>query len=243
MERMTARRKSPKIRRRKRRSKVAVEPIQMEGEEEATFFQTILSPKQVYHQLQESTSRIHRAADRFLDAAEVMLASKITVAELFADQGHPASNEIKDAIDEGLSALNTCYQSYLCQPPGSHKLDLKPLGLQTKTLLMAFLALPPLPVNFLEVASFCGIVAQQFRGNRLVSSNDHAVALFHNVVRYLDQDRDMLDALCQPMEIMFASRPLLLRELISSSTDVVAQIKACRGTRMYKLLLVANHKY
>lgn len=234
---MQVRRQSPKIRRRKRRSKVAVDPIQIEGEEEATFFQTLLSPTEVYRQLHESTLRIHRATDRFLDAADTMLASKKTVAELFADQGHPVSNEIKDAIDEGLTGLSTCYQSYLSRPPGSNKLNLEPLGLQTKTLLMAFLALPPLPVNFLEVASFCGMVAQQYKGNRFVSSNDHAVALFHNVVRYLDQDEDTLDELCQPMEILFASKPLLLRDLKSSlATDVTTQIKACRGTRMYKLL-------
>lgn len=237
MERMQVRRQSPKIRRRKRRSKVAVDPIQIEEQEEAMFFQTILSPTDIYRQLHESTLRIHRATDRFLDAADVMLASKKTVAELFADQGHPASNEIKDAIDEGLSGLNTCYQSYLCQPPGSNKLDLEPLGLQTKTLLMAFLALPPLPVNFLEVASLCGMVAEQFRGHRFVASSDHAVALFHNVIRYLDQDKETLDGLCQPMEVLFANKQLLLRDLISSSTaDVTAQIKACRGTRMYKLL-------
>jgi len=61
------------------------------------------------------------------------------------------------------------------------KLDLKLLGKQTTTLLLADLAIPPLPTTFVEVASFCGLVAQQC-GGRLVTADDHAVALFHKFV-------------------------------------------------------------
>jgi hypothetical protein len=63
------------------------------------------------------------------------------------------------------------------------KLDLKLLGKQTTMLLLADLdlAIPPLPANVVEVASFCGLVAQQC-GGRLATADDHAVALFHKFV-------------------------------------------------------------
>ncbi|KAI2495513.1 hypothetical protein MHU86_19009 [Fragilaria crotonensis] len=239
---MQLRKQSPKIRRRKKRSKVPVDPIAQELEDEALFYQSQLTPDEVSRQLEASTTRIQRATDRFLDVLENMRESNSfhAVDVLFGDQGHPVSNEIKDAIDDGFSTLHRCY-NYCIQNPSASRLHLKPLGAQTKALLMAFLALPPLPSNYIQVVTFCGALAQYYGCHHLVSSSDHAVAHFYNLLRYLQvqqqpDDEDTLEALCEPTEILFRNHQVLLNELITPPA-IAVQIEACLGTRMHKLLV------
>jgi hypothetical protein len=171
IDRMLLRKQSPKIRRRKRRSKVPVDPISQELEEdEALFYQSQLTQDGASRQLEASTTRIERATDRFMHAIGNMrgVVSRIAMEALFSDQGHPASNEIKDAIDEGFAILQRCYPYYV-------------------PFLMAFLALPPLPTNYVHVATFCGAMAQHFGCHHVVSSDDHAAAHFYNVLRYFQK--------------------------------------------------------
>lgn len=59
---------------------------------------------------------------------------------------------------------------------------------------------------------------------------------FTNLFRYLQQDEETLEALCELTEIVFANKRVLLVEL-GSSPEIAAQIEACRGTRMYDLLV------
>eukprot|EP00545_Synedropsis_sp_CCMP1620_P001106 CAMPEP_0119015164 /NCGR_PEP_ID=MMETSP1176-20130426/10592_1 /TAXON_ID=265551 /ORGANISM="Synedropsis recta cf, Strain CCMP1620" /LENGTH=293 /DNA_ID=CAMNT_0006968433 /DNA_START=73 /DNA_END=951 /DNA_ORIENTATION=- len=247
-ERMEVRRNSPKIKRRKKRSKVPMDAIlQTEEIDDDGFYQSSKSAEEVYYLLQESTSRLQRATDGFLQAAETLLTSSqpshASLKELFADQGHPVSNEIKDAIDDGFYTLTACYSDHYLRPAttkSSEEFDPKPLGEQTKALLMAFLPLPLLPFKFAEVASFCGYIAAQ-RGSSSISTEEHAVAMFYNVVRYLGEQHhheehhgETLDSLAEPMEMVFANKRALLRELLRGVGR--EQIESCRGTCMYKVL-------
>jgi hypothetical protein len=109
---------------------------------------------------------------------------------------------------------------------------------------MAFLPLPLLPEKFMEVASFFAYIQQE---RSSISTEDHAVALFYNVVRYLGEHQEhdyygeTLDCLAEPMEMMFSKRRALLRELLRSSGGW-EQIEACRGTRMYKVLNLPHQR-
>jgi hypothetical protein len=245
---MEVRRNSPKIKRRKKRSKLPVDPISLTEEDDDRFYQSSKSAQEVHRLLQESTTRLQRATDGFLQAAEALVASSDpshgSLEELFADQGYPVSNEIKDAIDDGFFSLTLHYNNHYLRSSTSRELDLEPLREQIKALLMAFLPLPLLPEKFMEVASFFAYIQQE--SSRL-STEDHAVALFYNVVRYVGeyQEHDCygetLDCLAEPMEMMFFNRRALLWGLLRSSGEW-EQIEACRGTRMYKVLNIPHQR-
>lgn len=225
--RMKARRSSPKIKRRKRRSKQVVSPI-LQEQHDAAYFQPVPTPEEVYLSLRKSTLRIQRATDRFLDTIEGLKGEIATVMDLYSDQSHPVSNEMKDAVDEGFSRLSIHYYEYYL---GTPEMDLAPLGEHTKALLLAFLAMPPLAANFCELASLCSALAHDF-GETLLSTQDHAVALFHNILRYLE-DGEALELLEEPVKVFFWDKRHMLRKLRFGR---MRQLEVCRGTRMYDLL-------
>mmetsp|Transcript_27916 Transcript_27916/g.42549 ORF Transcript_27916/g.42549 Transcript_27916/m.42549 type:complete len:293 (+) Transcript_27916:165-1043(+) len=247
-QRMEARRRCPKIKRRKKRSRVSVNPIIENSitDDEDLIFAWNLSKKDVYCRFEESTARIQEATDNFVDAAELLLSSGetpyATVGDIFYDESYSISSEIKDAIDEGFSGLNQFYDFYLYHGI-NEELDLRPLAEHMKALLLAYLALPPLITNFSQVASFCNILVQHC-GRGALTSDEHAVALFYNVIRYLGEDRkEILERLHAPVKVFFQGKQTLLSKLRFSSSKTVHAIDACRcyDSKLHSLLTEYEH--
>jgi len=200
-----------------------------------------LSEKDVYQRFQESTTRIREATENFVKAAESMLMCSenpyATVGDLFYDESYSISSELKDALDEGFSGLNQFYDFYLYRGIDD-ELDLHPLAEQMKALLLAYLALPPLITNFSNVASFCGILVHHC-GRGALTSDEHAVALFYNVMRYLEGDnKEILEGLHEPISLFFKGKQTLLSTLRHSSPQILHSIDLCRSydPKLYALL-------
>jgi len=177
------------------------------------------------------TQRLIAATRNFASVVEMVPPQTFPVnpfaksIELYQQEEHPITEEIKAAIQNtgGDNQNIVEFIRLVVKNPNRPLKHVRLIGNLTRSILEAFVVLPPIVDYFPDICNFCGAMAD-FLKDDVLTTPSHAKALFASVKHHLqyseldeaDEDElaETLQQLCPPLMTFFPGYMELLKELL-----------------------------